>query len=421
MANVNASPAPVINVGQFSNILDAIVRLSKSGITINCMLNGHAGVGKTTICRSTAAKHDYTFVILNLHSQTPEDLAGYPYRDGDVQRHAVPDWLHRVQTSEKPALILIDEFSRGKTDVQQCMMTLLNERRINSHYIRPNDVIVCADNLDNGEYRVEPMEDRAMTSRMAQFYFEPEIAEWLKYKSVGTLKVGERRFSAIINAVNNAPFVLGQLNVVEKDKKISVLPNPRSVDLVDEIFNALPEQELKEVHIIKLVDAIVGPATSAKFYSELHDEINARSSFTVHDIYSGAWKKKLKKVDKKYVIDPNICANHLAAISADIIINNSLVDTTVDLKDLQAPIKVLDGKEEMVKNLQGFIDIIGDEQCTLFIHNIKKDWTEKQSDGSKNTGAVNARVLHLVRFLINDQKRMHRISTNVTAAKQTKE
>ena len=93
-------------------------------------LIGVTGVGKSDMVAEIARNHGRKLVALNAAIQQPETLAGYPYRDGDVERWAKPEWF---PSEENSTVLFIDEINRASKSVMNSLMMLLLTGELCTH------------------------------------------------------------------------------------------------------------------------------------------------------------------------------------------------------------------------------------------------------------------------------------------------
>ena len=112
---------------------------------------GPPQAGKTRLVNHWAAKRGFDVLTVNLQLDLPEDLGGYPVRDGDRVKHTLPTIIpEKYINSTKPWVLFFDEIDKASPEVLSTTLTALNERRIRYTQIKPQ-LIVCAANFPKGK------------------------------------------------------------------------------------------------------------------------------------------------------------------------------------------------------------------------------------------------------------------------------
>lgn len=155
------------------------------------LMTGVHGIGKSEIVEAWARENNIYLEILFLSNQEVGDLIGIPHNEtvnGKViEKWSIPSWLDRLNKAndngQKTALFL-DEISRAPADVKQAALQLVLAKKIHEHQLPKlngmDTVIVAADNPDNGNYQVEPM-DPALLDRFLSVTVEVDAESWLEW------------------------------------------------------------------------------------------------------------------------------------------------------------------------------------------------------------------------------------------------
>ena len=101
-----------------------------------------AGLGKTTMHRSVAARLGWNYLPLIASQYDPTEFTGWslPIEGTDEMRRSKPDWW---PDGSQPTLLHIDELPQSTTAVQNIMAQLVNEHRIGRREL-PNNVVIAA-------------------------------------------------------------------------------------------------------------------------------------------------------------------------------------------------------------------------------------------------------------------------------------
>jgi MoxR-like ATPase len=277
----------VVNITDFKSTMDFVLHLNdQSDIRIPMLVHGMHALGKTEVIRQIAEENGYNCVTLNLSTMDVSDLLGIPYRDVkyytqdgagtrkyltedqynkvinnlddglDAQsrsttRFATPDWLSDALDDERPCIFFLDEMNRAPLYVLQTMLPFVLEGRLHTHNIRENDIVIGAVNPDTSDYNVEAIGDKALLSRFAHFYFEPEVSEWIQYISKKNLH------PAIIEAVNSAPEIFNNESIGES-AKVKIIPDRRNMFKAGVILNHTEKTHDQSGALFTLLSAMLG-------------------------------------------------------------------------------------------------------------------------------------------------------------------
>lgn len=169
-----------------------------------CSLEGHAGVGKTSIITQLAkelseelSKERGRKVTIKVRSfqmsaMQPFDLSGYPMIDETsfpgrrVQRFATPEFLVEAEFagSDTYTILFFDEWNRARTEMHNAFMGYIDGRGVNGHSIPRNVFCVAAANpvTDEGDYgAVTEVDDQAILRRLIKINVVPTSTEFMDY------------------------------------------------------------------------------------------------------------------------------------------------------------------------------------------------------------------------------------------------
>lgn len=139
---------------------------------------GESGIGKTSHIRKYAEANNYELVELNCSNLFVEDFGAIRDSNDFVEFH-----LNRIFDIHKETLIFIDEFSRAKGDLRNCVAALVNERKLYGTRIDDRIKFVIAMNPSNEDYADtdDPFVDLATTRRYAIFNVTASVNDWLAW------------------------------------------------------------------------------------------------------------------------------------------------------------------------------------------------------------------------------------------------
>ena len=135
---------------------------------------GAPGIGKTAIINS---RYEYVRVLL-LSSCVEEDIAGIPYREGDLEKRTVPKFIEDLRNSKASnKCLFLDELDKARREVADTILSLVTSPEL---FDLPNGVeIIAAANppeWGGGDGISQPMQ-----SRFSVINFEPSIIDWSHY------------------------------------------------------------------------------------------------------------------------------------------------------------------------------------------------------------------------------------------------
>lgn len=164
---------------------------------INIMYVGPPGVGKTAF---VLAQYDHTEVLLS-SALSEEDIAGLPYREGDIEYRTKPAWFVRlISAAERGAktCLFLDELDKARREVADTLLTLVHGRTIGEHKIPQSTDIVAAANPP--EWGGGDGISQAMQSRFSVVEFEPKVSDWCAWARA---RYSEPAAHAVIDSVES--------------------------------------------------------------------------------------------------------------------------------------------------------------------------------------------------------------------------
>ncbi len=157
----------------------------ESPIKISIRLIGNAGIGKTDILRQIALelqeelKVEFGFIELKCPVITRDDfLIPYPIGESDQFKMLYSDF---VPSKEEFGILVLDEFSRGDTNLQMLLWQAQNECRIHTKSFPRGWFVVSIDNPDDDNYSMNTIDDSAGMRRSLHIGCECSTSEWINY------------------------------------------------------------------------------------------------------------------------------------------------------------------------------------------------------------------------------------------------
>lgn len=246
-----------VTIKPFIQIVKALCHAKREyNINVPIYVHGKHGIGKTTIMEAIANEISYNFVVLNLANQTPDELLGYPDKNGG---YILPSWFQRNMNAKNPTLYFLDEINRAPKHVLQAMFNFINEGRIHEARMQKFDMVVAAGNPDDENYEVVSFEDKAFVSRFAHFYMSPSMDEYIDFLRGLTIKIGDQIVPAIhesvITTLKESPDFCTHDVLVEN--RLNLEPDNRAIHKIGVLLNLWKPEFVNEYGVL-VSQAMVG-------------------------------------------------------------------------------------------------------------------------------------------------------------------
>ena len=105
------------------------------------LLVGETGIGKTSLARELAHRHDWSLVGIDGNLLKEGEIGGLPTVENGTTVYAVHHKLRTIDeeiAKGKTVLLFIDEINRCDHAVQQELMNLILNREINGYALSPS-------------------------------------------------------------------------------------------------------------------------------------------------------------------------------------------------------------------------------------------------------------------------------------------
>jgi hypothetical protein len=171
-------------------------------------------------------------------------------------------------------LLFLDELNRADLAVQQEMMQLVLDKKINETELPDDIMIITAGNPENseyGDYQVNVMND-ALKDRFVWLEMEPEVEEWLKWANRKRKVEGEEMtmiHEDVINFIATNPELLHVPNTDE-----DVKATPRSWEAVSDIIRSNEDLGYPEHSTYTIIKGTVGSSASVAFRQFIEEKQN---------------------------------------------------------------------------------------------------------------------------------------------------
>lgn len=145
------------------------------------MLTSSPGMGKSSLVAQVARSTRLKMIDVRLSQCTPEDLQGFPMRNGNKATFTPFD-IFPLEGDEIPEgydgwMIFLDEINAATKPVQAAAYKLTLDRMVGSFKLHPNVAIVCAGNKASDKAVVNQM-STALQSRLIHYELELSLTEF---------------------------------------------------------------------------------------------------------------------------------------------------------------------------------------------------------------------------------------------------
>ena len=154
------------------------------------MLHSHPGLGKSSILKQLAKKHNLFVIDWRGSTADPTDLSGMPDTSGKYATYKPFDTFPLMNTAipinpetKLPYngwLLLMDEFNSAPRSVMAAAYKLILDREVGQHKLHPRVAIAAAGNFATSGAIVNPM-GTAAQSRMSHLVIEADLTEFVEH------------------------------------------------------------------------------------------------------------------------------------------------------------------------------------------------------------------------------------------------
>lgn len=248
---------PSVTIDEISDILNIC---TKAKITPN--LVGTQGIGKSEAVKEFAKKHKFDGVIdLRLGQMEIGDLIGLP-KVIEVDKKWKTIWGQPVWWPDKGKYVLfLDEWNRAATtDVIQAIFQLILDRRLHTHILPEDCVVVAAMNPADSGFMVNKIRDKALSDRMLHINVQPTSEGWLKWAGSNKLNPD------IIDFIRTASDALGNSMFTMERRE----PTPRAFHALSRVINVCSKEEWDKYSPI-LASGLIGPERAMQLIKFMAD------------------------------------------------------------------------------------------------------------------------------------------------------
>jgi hypothetical protein len=243
-------------------------------------LRSSPGMGKSAIIHQIAAENRLKMIDLRLSQCTPEDLQGFPMRQGDKATF-VPFDVFPIEGDEPPEgyegwMLLLDELSSANKQVQAAAYKIILDRMTGSFKLHERVIIVAAGNLETDKAVVVSM-STALQSRLVHYTLDVDPKGWVEW----AIRAGiDKRIIAYIS------YKPSMLMKFDPNHTEHTFPCPRTWEILSKLIQG---DELGASNAARIAGAI-GQGTSIEFLTfarefdrlpKLQDILDAPSSIAL--------------------------------------------------------------------------------------------------------------------------------------------
>lgn len=220
------------------------------------------GIGKSDSARKFANEKRLKLIDLRLSQCTPEDLQGYPMREGN-KAVFTPFSIFPLEGEPLPIvdgeeydgwLLLLDELSSANKAVQAAAYKLILDRQVGSFNLHPRCAMIACGNLITDKAVVHKM-STALQSRLIHFQLQITVKEWTDWAIENGI---DHRIMAFVN------FDANMLMNFNPDHEDHTFACPRTWEFLNRTMNGVEID--REKHTPRICGTI-GAAAGMEFIS----------------------------------------------------------------------------------------------------------------------------------------------------------
>lgn len=266
--------------GNFDEIQQMIrILVKEKGLPVTPNIEGDSGLGKTACAKGLADSKTFTLFVSPASEITePGDLAGLPERvEGVTVFNPVK---FAVMANERAAdyalvLLLMDDFNRVPSQIQQAFMPMFYERRVGSYPLKDNVFIILTSNPGNSDRYATRDLDQAQQERIQTFRLVYDHKVFTRYA------MKNQWVPEWVAFLNEYPEMLGG-----GGRGIS----PRTAEYCNQALRNFLDHKfaLRDPLTLKRIDAVVGRSVRTSFVTciDLQDSI-----IKPEDLIEGKYKQ----------------------------------------------------------------------------------------------------------------------------------
>lgn len=315
----------------------------------NLLISGSMGIGKSESVGQYAKKEGKQLVTLLLSQNEVGDLIGIPHIKNQITEWTIPSWLDDILTSHWPAsttasnltfkdtklrdymkatkddytlngviksyneyyktqdgkfqilrnlavqndlsvgsVLFLDEMNRANRDVLASALALVLDKKLHTHYLPQNCMVVSAINPAGGKYQVDRF-DPALINRFLYTEVKANAQHWLSWAKKNNVN------KTVIAFIDKFP---EKIESPDDEKYASA--TPRSLTMLGNSLTVLEEKEIQNEEILKtIIFGKVGTSFGSQFYNFYKEFSKSISTEEIEKIVK-------KQIDTSLSIKDNI-------------------------------------------------------------------------------------------------------------------
>jgi MoxR-like ATPase len=268
---------------EYSKVIESMKTIADCGLV--SYVEGHAGVGKSSLAKELQKfyenKGEEVHIVTLFGSLLKEGEIGgipTPYESKDgvmLSKYTIHYKMYDILKDDEEgirSILFIDELNRCENAVQQELMQIILDRRINDMFLPDSTIIIAAGNPpvdEDNDYQVIEMND-ALKDRFFKFTLEPSSTEWLSW----ALRPENKIHQSIINFIAEYPEYLH--SPTSRDE---IKPTPRGWEMFSKVYtsvmgtkeNVVPN-ETQVAQILNLANAKLGYTVANAFINFIAEQ-----------------------------------------------------------------------------------------------------------------------------------------------------
>lgn len=224
------------------------------------MLTSSPGVGKSSIAKDIAKKHNLKLIDVRLSQVDPTELNGFPFINEErtkasyVPMKTFPIEGDKIPTNYNGWLLLLDEFNSAPLSTQAAAYRIVLDKEVGEFKLHPKVAIIAAGNLATDKAITNRL-STAMQSRLIHLELETDIKAWLYWASKNNI---DYRVTAYIAY---QPEMLHQFDPDHNDNTFSC---PRTWEFVSKIMHNWKELTIDK---LPLIIGTIGEGAARQFFA----------------------------------------------------------------------------------------------------------------------------------------------------------
>lgn len=204
------------------------------GAQLTPVMLSSPGVGKSSVMQQIAKDFRLKLIDVRLSQCTPEDLNGFPMRQGNKATFTPFD-IFPLEGEEIPEgydgwMLFFDEITSATKPVQAAAYKVILDRMVGSYKLHPNVAVVAAGNKATDNAIVNKM-STALQSRMIHYEIEVSAKDWLEH---AIAKAYDYRITSFIT------YMPSKLMDFRPDHQDHTFPCPRTWEFLSRLLKDRP-------------------------------------------------------------------------------------------------------------------------------------------------------------------------------------